>query len=158
KYVYYFMNSLFWCFLEPPVGCEGGSAAPEGFPDLVPYRINVMDGATPVEGVNVQLVPQEKMEWTAGGATDAAGKLAISTIQFGHAESGVPVGTYKVVLSKMEEAPSAKGLSMEEYREKSKGFKSKQFCPKSLTDASTTPLTAEVSKGGELTIDLTRYK
>ncbi|MDD3586143.1 MAG: hypothetical protein PHQ75_03075 [Thermoguttaceae bacterium] len=95
-----------------------GAKARNAFSKTVPFTVIVTEGTIPMEGVNIQLISQTKSEWTAGGTMDATGKLSPSTIQSGYLQKGVPVASYMVTLSKMEESPSAKRTSMEEYRKK----------------------------------------
>ena len=85
------------------LGC-GKVQRPVGLPDLSPCEITITQGGKPLEGADVRLVPESgKTEWITAGKTDAYGVARVST----HAKfAGAPEGTFKVLVSKLEQTPS----------------------------------------------------
>ena len=83
-------------------GC--GHARPDGMPRLYPASITVIQDGAPLEGAMVQLFSEDPAleRWGPTGITNAAGVVAIRTDA---AYNGAPLGTYKVVVTKMEREP-----------------------------------------------------
>jgi len=78
-------------------GC--GPKKPDGMPPLYPCELTFVQGTTPVEGVLVNLYPEDGSDsrWRSGGTTDANGKIELRTLaQY----KGVPEGSYKVTAYK----------------------------------------------------------
>lgn len=105
------MKNVFFCLLISAIvvlaGCSRGR--PTGFPNVRPCSISVTDGGSPIADVEVQLVPETSIASTIfSGTTDATGKAVISTVFAGHAENGVPEGSYTVVLKKDQPIPHTK--------------------------------------------------
>ncbi len=104
-------------------GC-GGAAPPDGLPELHPFELSVSQGGTPVEGVSVQLVPEDRANsrWACGGATDAEGKVFVKTL--GKFE-GAPAGSYKVTFYKAILEDMSPGVSADD----PSAFESLRFLP-----------------------------
>lgn len=78
-------------------GCQP-EQRPEGLPILVPFQLTLTQDSQPLVGANVQLVSEE-IHFPVTGLTNANGVARLVTYgQF----SGVPLGTYKVVVIKTE--------------------------------------------------------
>ncbi|MDR2116557.1 MAG: hypothetical protein LBP87_09260 [Planctomycetaceae bacterium] len=75
---------------------------PEGMPDLTPCIVSVTFGGEKIEGVGVQLHPQDLTtnEWVSGGRTDVNGKAILKT---GAYFDGAVPGTYIVSFQKFAE-------------------------------------------------------
>ena len=83
------------------VGC-GGEPRPDGFPKLYPVSLTFIQEGEPVADAAVILLPQDDNRWSSGGATDANGVAVLRT----HGRFlGVPVGKYKVMVTKQEIVP-----------------------------------------------------
>ncbi len=150
------------------IGCSGGR--PKGFPDVRPCSVTVTDGAAPLAGVDVNLVPTPPISSAVMfGTTDANGKAVITTVFAGHAEKGAPEGNYAVVLKKNIPIPHTKS---EEERSKMNydqtmkysaamsraRAKLPQIVPVSLT-RNDSPLKLSVdSTGGTLDVDVARHR
>jgi hypothetical protein len=85
---------------------------PEGFPDIYPCEIKVIQDGTPLTDAHVTLLGDQP--WAVGGGTDANGIAKMFT--HGTFE-GVPVGKYKVLISKkvLEGAPTQEQLDNPSY-------------------------------------------
>jgi len=150
------------------VGC--GPKAPDGFPQVFPCTIKVVNGGTPVEGVGISLTMPKGSVYATGGATDASGAVALGTSQGSFHKTGAPAGDFKVVLSKA--APVSESLTEEQARamepHERQAFmvkmaaeqaKAKSIVPPDLSDAMRTPIQLTVKEGGDntLEIDLASY-
>jgi hypothetical protein len=79
------------------IGCQQAQR-PDGLPDLFPFQLVLTQDSQPLHGASVQLVSPE-IPFPVTGTTDANGVAFLVTYgQF----SGVPLGTYKVVVIKTE--------------------------------------------------------
>lgn len=82
-------------------GCAP-SDRPKDLPKLTPCMLTIVDAnKAPVEGAMVQIVSEQEpaARWTAGGLTDANGKIDLMVQgKF----PGVVPGTYKVLVTKLE--------------------------------------------------------
>ena len=82
-------------------GCQRLPDRPADLPELHPCTITVTFGGEAIEDVTVSLISDvQGYKWKAGGTTDKKGVVKLKTA---FAYPGVPVGTYKVSFSKMEE-------------------------------------------------------
>ena len=101
KHFYFTFPFLFsiCCF----VGCS--EEKPEGLPPLQKVALQFNQEGTPCVGASVSLVPLDKSPWFVGGSTDANGSVQLKT----HGKYvGVPVGKYRITISKTEKADTAK--------------------------------------------------
>ena len=91
------------------LGCQR-ETRPAGMPELHPVALTFTQDGTPLAGATVRLVPQDTSNtWYSGGHTDERG---IAVIQTDRKYPGVPAGTYKVTVSKLEmPAPASADLS-----------------------------------------------
>ena len=81
--------------------CQRLPDRPADLPELHPCTVSVTFGGEAIEGVTVSLVSDiQGYKWKAGGKTDEKGIVKLKTA---FAYPGVPVGTFKVSFSKMEE-------------------------------------------------------
>lgn len=114
---------------------------PDGMPDLVPCTISVIQQGARLADANVALYPLDESKWTASGGSDASGNAEIHT--WG-TYRGVPVGKYKVTVTKVdvekvETRPSGSG--------RGKSPNSYHLVDLKLGEKDTTPLEIEVVKG-----------
>lgn len=150
------------------IGC--GPAKPGNFPKLVSCTVKVVDGAAPVDQVAVLLTPTGSCAFSTSGATNISGTAVIYTAQGTYVQKGASPGEYTVSLTKPplltdvkspEEIDQMSMIEQEKYYQElaAKQAKLPRIIPDKLTDPATSPLTLTVSdSGGELTVDLTRWK
>ena len=160
--------SFFSIITVMTVGC--GEKVPDGFPEVFPCTIKVVDGGTPIDGCGVVLKGQNGAVYASGGATDASGVATVGTSQGSFHKKGVPAGEYKVVLSKA--AAVSGGLTEEQARamdpdqrrahmEKmaTEQAKAVSVVPDILSDPQKTPLLLTVKEGDNtLDIDLALHR
>ncbi|QDT01941.1 hypothetical protein K227x_03110 [Rubripirellula lacrimiformis] len=129
-------------------GC-GGVVQPDGLPELHPFELSVSQGGTPVEGVSVQLVPEDRANsrWACGGATDAEGKVVVKTL--GKFE-GAPAGNYKVTFYKAIVEDMSPGVSADD-PSASKVYDSYLLVDPKFGSIATTPVEVSIA-GGETTV------
>jgi hypothetical protein len=154
---------LFWIVGVLCSGLIAGcSKAPDGFPEVVPCVVTVIDNGTPVEGVFVQIetVPQTS-SLSAVAQTDTQGNAVIQTQLGTFAKSGVPIGKLVMVLTKVPDVPDFKSA---EEREKmtydqamaysaeleARRAKMPSIIPQALTDSQTSPLTMDAVSGNSI--------
>lgn len=131
--------SVFLIFALP--GCSK-SDKPEGFPDLYPCEIKIVQDGAPLEGANVTLVGGAT--WAVGGGTNAGGVAKIHT----HGKfDGAPVGKYKVLVTKnvTEGAPTPEQLNDPSYS--GDGGSTYNTVDKKFGTQTTTPLEIEITPG-----------
>lgn len=149
------------------VGC--GSKAPEGFPEVHPFTVKVVDGSKPIEGVIVRFnVAQGSSQGSIriSGKTDSSGVAVLSTGLKTYSKPGVPVGEYRV---RCEKEPLAEHWKTPEERSQmskpekdayldewlAKCAELPREVPKIWNDYDKTPLTASVAVGGgQVTFDV----
>ena len=78
-------------------GC--GEKLPQGMPRLNPCTITVDMEGKPVENVSVRLVSEDQIHWGCSGITNSSGKAVLVT---DGKYKGVPAGTYKVLLLRID--------------------------------------------------------
>lgn len=144
-------------------GC--GKKKPDGFPDVQPFTVKVVDGSKPIEGAFVQFICTQG-SLAISGKTDSTGVAVISTFLQGYRAQGAPVGDYRVQVEKKPLAEHWK--TPEEQSLMSKPEKDAYIdewlakcaeLPREVPDVwssfDNTPLTATVSAGGgEVTYDV----
>lgn len=130
------------------VGCGSGTNQVQG--------VVTLDGKT-VQGATVSFIPEGGTGQPASGFTDAVGAFTLST----SGKSGVQRGTYKVVVTKTDEAPVDMKADSPEYMAKMKKMAPKagppammpgtgapsgpkSVLPAVYAKADTTPLTQKV--------------
>lgn len=143
-------------------GC--GPKKPADFPEIYPFTVKVVDGETPIEGVQVYFLYDKNP--IVAGKTDAKGIATISTTVQKYTENGAPAGEYRVQCTKDPLAEHWK--TPEEQSQMSKPERDAYLnewidkcselpreIPKIWGDFDKTPLTATVSTGGgEVTFDV----
>jgi hypothetical protein len=79
---------------------------PDGLPKLYPLTLTLTQDGVPLDGASVSLFADDGVStWTIGGTTDASGNMSPKT----HGKfPGIPAGTYKVCVVKIETVPSAR--------------------------------------------------
>lgn len=78
------------------LGC--GKKKPADMPDLVPFKVKVVDGSTPIEGVQVLLTYDKNPVIT--GVTDKSGVAELTTTLQGYTSKGAPKGDFRVACIK----------------------------------------------------------
>ncbi|MCL2118426.1 MAG: hypothetical protein FWH27_08385 [Planctomycetaceae bacterium] len=162
--------ALFACFsLVLFSGCPGGT--PKGFPKVIPCKITVLDGTTPIADVEVSLYatsPASGMVFY--GKTDASGLCKVGTSFANFFKEGVPEGSYKVVLVKepfvedtktREEQNEMPRPELDAYRKQMQDKRDAlpKIIPVALTTNAKTTLTLNVSgKVAELTVNVAEHK
>ncbi|MCL2622497.1 MAG: prealbumin-like fold domain-containing protein [Planctomycetaceae bacterium] len=83
-------------------GC--GEKLPDGMPRLYPASVAITQEGTPLAGAVVQLFPvnEANAAWGPGGTTDESGVVVLQT---NGRYKGVPLGEYKVTVTKNEREP-----------------------------------------------------
>ncbi len=142
------------------LGC--GQKKPDGMPSLEPATLKVVQDGAPCAGANVNLKALDSSnKWTCGGTTDETGVVTLKT----HGQyKGVPVGKYKVAVSKTvgEGTPpppspidEESARVFREYQESGATYEEFAVVDKQYMLIETTPLEIEIVKGkNELTVDV----
>ncbi len=155
------------CSLVATLGCSG---KPGGFPKVSPCTITVMDGSTPIEGVEIALIPDTPISGViAGGTTDATGVCVVNTTYANFQAPGAPAGSFTVTLRK-DPIPSkpeltAEDMSNRERSEVDKYNKARQdeinsmpkIIPPSLTSMQTSKVKLSIPNDSAITVDVTQY-
>lgn len=150
------------------VGCSG---KPSGFPSVKPCTITVTDGANPIEGVEVALIPTQTMSGViVGGKTDVTGVCVVNTTFANFAAPGCPAGEFTVTLKKTPEvekpeltAAQCAEMSRSEidkyYKERDAQIAAApKIVPPALTSMQTSPVKANLPNDSAITVDLSQYK
>ncbi len=151
------------------VGCSG---KPSGFPSVSSCSITVTDGGSPIEGVEIALVPSEVMSGVVvGGKTDATGVCAVTTTFANFTAPGAPKGEFTVQLKKqpvLEDMPELTPAEMTDmsrseidkyYKERDAKLKAApQIIPPQLTSFQSSPLKVNVPTDSAVTFDVAEYK
>lgn len=131
-------------------GCGGGGAS--GGATTYPATGTVELNGQPLSGATVIFSPVGDQP-TATATTDEDGNYTLQTYDFG---DGAAAGSYKVTISKSQTQAAGGGeLADGEHEEdtgehdKTGGSTAKELVQAKYTNASTTPLTAEVKADGE---------
>lgn len=153
------VSIIFLCFLS---GC--GPKEPADFPQLQPFKVKIVDGDKPIEGVLVQFLYDKNPLVSA--MTDSHGIAVITTTYQKYTKVGAPVGEYRVKCTK---DPLADHWKTEEEREKmskeeedaylnewiAKCAELPREIPEVWSNFDKTPLTVSVQEGGgEVTFDV----
>jgi hypothetical protein len=164
---------MFVSLLSLPIyiGCNTVTV-PDELKNLCPVTITVIDGNQPVEGVTVRLSSKEpRGVFVCNGITNVKGIATLQSTRGSYTGSGVPVGTYAVVLLKRADYPedlmpietdqnlspsvlAEKQAKQEEFLEKNR------IIPKILENNNSSPIDIIVTEntGVTMEIDLSRYK
>lgn len=144
------------------VGCK--AKRPDDMPELVPFKVKVVDGSTPIADVDVFFIGQGNTVTHA--MTDANGVAEMTTSLQDYTEKGAPVGEYRVQCTKnptvehwktpQEQAEMTieeRGAYSKEWQEKCDALP--REIPKKWGDFDKTPLAASVpAGGGEVVFDV----
>lgn len=150
-------------------GC--GSPKPAGLPDLIPHQVRIHDNGKPLEKVDISLLREEGQgAWSMGGITDSSGNATLRTIFASFEGSGVPVGTYRVILNKSVDYPPELILTEEQsmklspqelvpIENKRKKYEEEhRVLPPLVSDPEKSPITISVSKTNEVSdIDVSKH-
>ena len=155
------------CSLVATLGCSG---KPSGFPKVSPCTITVMDGSTPIEGVEIALIPDTPISGViAGGTTDATGVCIVNTTFANFQAPGAPEGSFTVTLRKdpipTKPELTAEDMSNMERSEVDKYNKARQdeinsmpkIIPPSLTSMQTSKVKLSIPNDSAITVDVTQY-
>ena len=149
-------------------GC--GQPAPDGFPAVRATTVKVVNGGTPIANVSVILVPEgSSLTYVMAGKTEADGTAKLQTSQGTFIKTGVPDGTYRIMLNEnpkidmpvltMEEQAS---MSPQQQQARQKEYETKlaaaRTVPVLLGDANKTPLKMTVDASNtSMEIDISKY-
>jgi len=144
--------------------------APDGMPKTYSCTIKVIKDSVPLEGANITLFPENPVgDLVSSGITDTSGHAKIVSLYKNYQAKGAPVGTYKVVITKLPFVEHTKTpqeialMSPGDANAYEKEFLAKRaalpkIVPDALTKEADTPLKVEVTtSGGELEVDLSKY-
>ncbi len=136
--------SLLWI-----VGC-GGKPTPEGFPDLVPCEVEVIQDGKPLADATVSFV-SDQLQWTVGGITNEHGVAQMYT----HGDfEGSPEGEFRVTITKtvIEGAPTPEQLASPSFA--GRGGTDFDYVDLQYKDPKKTPLQVKVSGTTRETFDV----
>lgn len=160
---YQLFSLLFLSILSVVIsGC--GKKKPADFPEVLPFTVKVVDGSTPIEGVQVFFIYDGNP--VVSGLTNAQGIAEITTMYQKYTAKGAPAGEYKVQLSKeplaehwkspeeqMQMTKEEKDAYLNEWLTKCKALP--REIPANWGNYDKTPLTASVSiDSKEITFDV----
>ncbi|MDR2704708.1 MAG: hypothetical protein LBC02_02910 [Planctomycetaceae bacterium] len=153
-------------------GC--GSGVPADFPKVTKCTITVTENGKPIEGVYVQVIPQQEVNsLSIVGRTDASGKAVIYSYLGTYQKVGVPLGSSSVTLNKQREPEHFKSeaereamgqdiVKLDAYNAELKQRMTKlpPLVPPALTKKTSTPLKidAQIDQPVELMINLDDYR
>ena len=173
----YFVSLILITVVLSVSGCGDGKL--DGFPaKLLTCRVTVSNGDEPMGNVSVSFLPDnERQKYTMVAMTDANGVANMRTTLAGYYGTGVPEGTYKVLIIGSEDPELEHTLTMDERMELSpdaldayERARQKRInalpigevptaIAKELSKTNTTPLTWSVDrKGAEFTVNVAEYK
>lgn len=147
------------------VGC--GPKKPDGFPEVLPFKVTVVDGSKPIEGVAVFFI-SENNNAVVAGMTDSSGVAVMKTSvgSSAYSANGAPAGEYRVTCTKdplaehWKTAQERAEMSIEEQGAYNTEWQAKcealpREIPKIWSNFDKTPLTASVSaSSSEVTYDV----
>jgi len=165
------IKNLFWilCPICLMIGCSRNK--PADFPKTYHYTFTVFSQRNPVEKAKVMFFPEQSgQSWVVVGETNNNGIAQIYTHQGSYMESGIPAGTFKVIVFKEMEI---KQLSKEE-KDKMNQEESEKYIasiresmkkaqnnivPVILSNRTNTPLKITVGEtDNTFTVNLEQYK
>ncbi|MDD3468541.1 MAG: hypothetical protein PHE53_01010 [Thermoguttaceae bacterium] len=122
------------------VGC-GGKPTPEGFPDLVPCQVEVIQDGKPLAEATVGFV-SDQLQWAVGGVTNEQGVAQMYT----HGDfEGSPEGDFRVTITKtvIEGAPTPEQLASPSFS--GRGGEAFDYVDLQYKDPKNTPFQVKVS-------------
>jgi hypothetical protein len=134
-------------------GCGGSPPPGTPLPELVPVSGTVTMGDEPISQAVVTFLPENVSGDGFGGfgLTDASGRYEVGTMYDGKSNPGLPVGKYKVIVSKMV-APDGKALPPDpEVPPAMQG--GRESIPLPFCSPAQTPFRADIPAGGGDSID-----
>ena len=144
-----FILLLFIVSVALYVGCHRGPARPADLPALHLVSITITQNGTPLPGAAVVLTAKTQQTYrTASGTTDDSGVVVPRT----HGFDGVPAGAYTVSVSKT--AIEGGTQQMDGNTPITVGGKIYQYVEEDYLNASTSPLSVDVSARMETTLDV----
>jgi hypothetical protein len=170
---FYFRSVCFSLLIMAVVsGC--GSGVPADFPKVTKCTITVTEGGKPIEGIYVQIIPQQEINsLSVVGRTDASGKAVIYSHLGTYQKVGIPLGSSTVTLNKQREQEHFKSeaereamgqdiVKLDAYNAELKQRMAKlpPLVPPVLTKKASTPLKidAQIDQPVELMINLDDYR
>ncbi|MEW4456415.1 carboxypeptidase regulatory-like domain-containing protein [Bremerella sp. JC817] len=126
------------------LGCSSELPPPENMPELHPVTLTIVQEGTPLELASIRLIPDAAPSpWYSGGSTNASGVSKIRT----HGKfNGVPAGTYRVTVTKIE-MPQAGSGSLAEMNQTSAQDATYDLVDPQYSNPAKTPLRLEVVAG-----------
>lgn len=147
-----------------------GQRVPNQMPKTFPCTITVTNGATPIDGADIVLLPDPEIPDTMiSGATDVSGKAEIRTMCGSFSKPGAPVGNFRVIVRKDVEVAATKTaaeldamnpMQLEQYEKQIADAKKKlkSPVPALLGDVTKSPVQFEMTSGlGNLDVDVSKY-
>ncbi|MDR1268731.1 MAG: hypothetical protein LBK82_04335 [Planctomycetaceae bacterium] len=142
-----------FCLIVILSGC-GDSSRPQDLPDLQPCTLTFTQNDQELSDAFVMFYPVDSgnTKWVIAGNTDTNGNVVLKT----HGKfPGVPVGEYKIVVTKTEQVQDEQQTSGGKNKIPSPKVDIYYLIDKVYTDVSTTPLTINIKNGKNIqTFDL----
>jgi hypothetical protein len=149
------LSCFIFCLIVILSGC-GDSSRPQDLPDLQPCTLTFKQNDQELSEAFVMLYPVNSgnTKCEIAGNTDAKGNVVLKT----HGKfSGVPVGEYKIVVTKTEQVQNEQQTSDGKNKTPSPKVDIYYLIDKVYTDVSTTPLTINIKNGKNIpTFDVGR--
>lgn len=131
------------CLILLASGCTS-QRLPEGMPRLIPLTLSFVQQDKPLAEAVVSLVPEDpESRWSAGGTTDANGRLLPKTMG---RYAGVAPGRYKVVVYKQEIDLTSEKTQLKDKIELHDVY---YLVDPRFGDSGTTPLVLDTDQGGK---------
>ena len=157
-------------FLLSCCGC--GTQVPEELRNLYPVTVTVMNGKQPMAGVLVTLSAKGGQgAYACNGVTGNDGVALIRSTRGSYTGSGVPAGTYAVVLNETIELPAdlepqetdqdlPSAVLAKKERELAEFLSKNRSVPSTLTTAGASPIEVVVAKGQNaiVAVDISEHR
>ncbi|MEW4562107.1 carboxypeptidase regulatory-like domain-containing protein [Bremerella sp. JC770] len=126
------------------IGCRNEPPKPDNMPELHPVSLTIVQEGEPLELASIRLIPQSQPSpWYSGGSTDHNGLVQVHT----HGKYfGVPAGTYKVTVTKIE-MPAAASGSLENMERRTRQEDTYDLVDPQYSNPTKTPLLLDVVPG-----------
>ncbi|MDO5552909.1 MAG: hypothetical protein Q4G68_04030 [Planctomycetia bacterium] len=148
-------------FIAVFITCGCNETNPDGITKVVPAKIHVTVGGSPLAQADLQLVGEGDLSGVAvSGQTDSQGLASLTSVKGDWVKAGAPLGNYRVVVQKqqqieglksMEEVTDMKEEERKAYHAKIEAARKNMRLPfaEAYTSVKTTPLTLEITESKE---------